>query len=205
MAAAQELAGLTAKGARTRARIVDAAAELVRRHGVANTTVGEVKTSAGVSSSQLYHYFADKDALVQAVVERQADLIITTQERAGLGTLEGLHVWRDGVVAHARDVAGVGGCPLGHLVGQLAESDENARAELAEGFRRWAATLRQALRGLHRAGYLAPGVDPDNLGDTLLATLQGGLLLAQVERDATPLETALDTLLALAVRDPDNP
>ncbi|HEY0812120.1 MAG TPA: TetR/AcrR family transcriptional regulator [Pseudonocardia sp.] len=201
MAAAHEPAGLTAKGARTRARIVDAAVALVQRQGVAETTVGEVKNSAGVSSSQLYHYFADKGALVQAVVERQAELIVATQERAGMGTLEGLQVWRDGVVAHAREVAGVGGCPLGHLVGQLAETDENARAELAEGFRRWAATLRQALHDLHRAGHLASGVDPDSLGDTLLATLQGGLLLAQVERDATPLETALDTLLALAVRD----
>jgi hypothetical protein len=34
---------------------------------------------------------------------------------------------------------------------------------------------------------------------TLLATLQGGLLLAQVQRDAAALETALDTLLALVL------
>jgi len=33
---------------------------------------------------------------------------------------------------------------------------------------------------------------------TLLAALQGGLLLAQVQRDTRPLETAVDTILALA-------
>ena len=33
---------------------------------------------------------------------------------------------------------------------------------------------------------------------TLLAALLGGLLLAQVERDTRPLETAVDTILALA-------
>jgi hypothetical protein len=33
---------------------------------------------------------------------------------------------------------------------------------------------------------------------TILAALQGGLLLAQVQRDTRPLETAVDTLLALA-------
>ena len=32
---------------------------------------------------------------------------------------------------------------------------------------------------------------------TLLASLQGGLLLAQVRRDTRPLETALDTILTL--------
>jgi TetR/AcrR family transcriptional regulator, transcriptional repressor for nem operon len=33
---------------------------------------------------------------------------------------------------------------------------------------------------------------------TLLAALQGGLVLAQVQRDTRPLETAVDTVLALA-------
>jgi TetR/AcrR family transcriptional regulator, transcriptional repressor for nem operon len=192
-------ARLTAKGAITRARIVDAAAGLVQQRGIADTTLEDVKQAAGVSSSQLYHYFADKDALVRAVVARQADLIVAGQQQTGLGSVEGLRRWRDGVVEHARAVSGVGGCPLGHLVGQLAESDEAARLELADGFTRWAATLRTALRGLDGSASLRPGTDPDALAQTMLATVQGGLLLAQVHRDARPLETALDTLLALGV------
>ncbi len=48
---------LTRKGAETRARIVDAAAELIYQQGVARTTVEEVRDGAHVSSSQLYHYF----------------------------------------------------------------------------------------------------------------------------------------------------
>ncbi|MFC4945852.1 TetR/AcrR family transcriptional regulator [Pseudonocardia sp. GCM10023141] len=204
MTAVQRSAGLTAKGARTRARIVDAAAALVHQHGVADTTVEEVKKNAGVSSSQLYHYFTDKDALVRAVLHRQTELILATQDQADLGSLAGLRAWRDGVIAHARSVSGAGGCPLGHLVGQLAETDQNARLELAEGFHRWAAVLRTALHDLDRAGDLRPGTDPDNLADTLLATLQGGLLLAQVHRDAGPLETALDTLIGLATHAPTN-
>ena len=35
---------------------------------------------------------------------------------------------------------------------------------------------------------------------TLLAALQGGLLLAQVQQDTRPLQTAIDTLLALTAR-----
>jgi hypothetical protein len=40
--------------------------------------------------------------------------------------------------------------------------------------------------------------DAISVGGALLAALQGGLLLAQVERDTRPLETAVDTILALA-------
>jgi hypothetical protein len=42
------------------------------------------------------------------------------------------------------------------------------------------------------------GTDPDDLAVTLLAALQGGLVLAQVQRDTHPLETAVDTVLELA-------
>lgn len=46
--------------------------------------------------------------------------------------------------------------------------------------------------------HLRPGLDPDDLAVTLLAAVQGGLLLAQVQRNTRPLETAVDTVLALA-------
>ena len=45
---------------------------------------------------------------------------------------------------------------------------------------------------------LPAGVTADDLAVTLLAALQGGLLLAQVQRDTGPLETAVDTVLAFA-------
>ena len=92
-----------------------------------------------------------------------------------------------------------GGCPLGSLGGQLAESDPEARALIAAGFDRWAAAIGDGLRSLHADGKLPPGIDPDDLATTLLATLQGGLLLAQVLRDPRLFETAIDTLLALAI------
>ena len=48
---------LTAKGARTRARIVEEAAALIHERGVAGTTLEDVKAAAEVSGSQMYHYF----------------------------------------------------------------------------------------------------------------------------------------------------
>jgi TetR/AcrR family transcriptional regulator, transcriptional repressor for nem operon len=190
---------LTAKGERTRARIVAAAARLMHEGGVAETTIEDVKAAAGVSSSQLYHYFADKEALVQAVIGYQADTIVGTTEQAGLGTPEGLRAWRELVVTQAARSSGQGGCPLGSLGGQLAETDARARGQVAEGFGRWSEALRSGLRELDAAGRLRPGMDLDALAVTLLASLQGGLLLAQVERDPRPLETALDTFLALVL------
>jgi AcrR family transcriptional regulator len=189
--------GLTAKGRRARARIVEAAARLIYERGVARTTLDDVRAAAGVSGSQMYHYFPDKDELVQAVISYQADVIAGNQRQVGLGSAEGLRAWRDMVIAEARSGEGKGGCPLGSLAGQLAETDPRARTLLAGGFGQWQA-IGEDLRRLHQAGQLPDGTDPDALAVTLLATLQGGLLLAQVQRDTRPLETAVDTLLQLA-------
>jgi TetR/AcrR family transcriptional repressor of nem operon len=191
---------LTPKGERTRGRIVSEAARLMHHGGVAETTIEDVKAAAGVSSSQLYHYFTDKEQLVQAVIDHQADLIVGNTERAGLGSPAGLRAWRDLVVAQAARASGQGGCPLGSLGGQLAETDSTAREQIADGFGRWSDALRDGLRQLQAAGQLRPGLDPDELAVTLLASLQGGLLLAQVQRDTRALETALDTFLGLVLR-----
>src|SRR6266478_8580229 len=114
----------TARGAATRARIVEAATDLVRAHGVANTSLDAVLEVCHASKSQLYHYFADKDDLVLAVIQRQTECVLAAQEPLlrELKSLAGLRRWRNALVELSRQTNCAGGCPLGSLVSELAES-----------------------------------------------------------------------------------
>src|ERR1700757_111660 len=189
---------LTPKGARTRARIVEEAAALIHQRGVAGTTLEDVKVAAEVSGSQMYHYFPDKDELVQAGIDYQAETIVNRQRHA-LSSANGVEAWRNMVITAARRTKAKGGCQLGSLVGQLAERAPEARALMAAGFDQWAAAIADGLKSLHADGKLPSDIDPDDLATTLLATLQGGLLLAQVQQSPRPIETAVNTLLALII------
>jgi TetR/AcrR family transcriptional regulator, cholesterol catabolism regulator len=51
-----------------RAVILDEAANLFARQGVSATTVREIADAAGILSGSLYHHFASKDEIVDAVV-----------------------------------------------------------------------------------------------------------------------------------------
>ncbi len=188
---------LTRKGAETRERIVTAAAELIFERGVAGTGMEDIKEAADVSSSQLYHYFADKQALVHAVIVHQSDAIVAAQEPllGKLDSLDALRAWRDQAVAIQRRLHCKGGCPIGTLAGELAETDPDARADIAAGFARWEGAIAQGIEAMHARGELPAAVDPDRLALALLAAHQGGLVLTQVRREPSPLEAALDAMI----------
>jgi AcrR family transcriptional regulator len=188
---------LTAKGQATRDRIVAAAAQLMFERGVAGTSTDEVQAAAGVSASQLYHYFADKRALVTAVIAWQADAIVGGQADlfARLDSVEGLRAWRDALVGIQVERQCAGGCPLGTLAGELVETDAAARADLDVAYRRWADGIADGLYRMHSRGDLPAEADPGKLATAILAAAQGGLVLTQVSRTTEPLEVALDTAI----------
>ena len=186
---------LTAKGELTRARIVRAAAGEIFLRGVAQTSLDDVKATAGVSSSQLYHYFADKRELVLAVVNHQAESSIERQREAigALDSIRALRAWASMAVAHQEATECKGGCPLGSIGDDLAEADESVRLEVAAGFDRWESTIRDGLSAMHDRGELR--ADPAPLAAALFASLQGGLLVAKVRRDPGALRAALDAII----------
>ena len=189
---------LTAKGRATRARIVAAAAELVFAHGVARTGIDDVRRQAGVSASQLYHYFTDKDDLVRAVIAHQTDGILDAQQPLldHLDSIEALERWRDLLVDLQEQRHCQGGCPIGSIAAELADDDPLARADLAAGFERWEAPIRAGLARMRERGDLRADTDTDALALALLAALQGGLVLTQTRRSTEPLRAALDAMIA---------
>ena len=184
----------TAKGRATRARIVAVAAALVRERGAAETSLDEVSERAGVSKSQLYHYFQDKADLLRAVVAYQADMVLAGQEPQ-LRALDGwgaIRAWFDRLVVLQVERQGCGGCPIGSLVPQLAETNEPARAELAVSFDRWEGFLREGLVAMRAREELRADADIEALVTATMASIQGGLVLTQARRDPAQLAHALD-------------
>src|SRR5438132_10677974 len=96
-------AKLTQKGEATRARIVEAAADLVLARGVGGTSLDDIRAGTSTSKSQLFHYFpGGKSELVHALAEHQAERVLDAQ-RPWLDTLDSWDAWerwREAVLAH---------------------------------------------------------------------------------------------------------
>jgi AcrR family transcriptional regulator len=189
---------LTAKGRATRERILETAADLILRNGLAGGGIEYVRAAAGVSGSQMTHYFQDKRHLVKDVIAWRAQSVLSQHQAPELGELDSfaaLRLWADLHIQRQEQLECQGGCSFGSLAGQLAESDPETRTDLASGFRQWLELFRHGFALMRDRGDLIPTADPDSLAQALLAAMQGGMLLTQTLRDLAPLRASLDAVL----------
>ncbi|WP_301150584.1 TetR/AcrR family transcriptional regulator [Mycobacterium simiae] len=190
---------VTERGRRSRAAIIDAAATMMYRRGVSATSLDDVLAAAGCGKSQLYHYFSDRSELVQAVIDRQIELILASQPALNsVDSWTGLGRWADQILDKHRVPDGPFACPLGAMAAEL-KNDEAYLPALDAAFHRWESALAAGLEKMRRRGQLRKTADPHRLAAALLAALQGGMLSARVHNDIAPLEDAVDNAL-LALR-----
>jgi AcrR family transcriptional regulator len=78
----------TPKGRPTCERIVQAAAKVILNDGLSALSMGKVRKAASVSGPQLAHYFADKQALIRAVIARQMEVVLDFHRQPKLHGLE---------------------------------------------------------------------------------------------------------------------
>lgn len=67
--------GLSANADEARQQILTAAESVIKRYGLAKTTMDDIGKEAGVSRPTVYRYFGDRDALIGALIERRSRLL----------------------------------------------------------------------------------------------------------------------------------
>lgn len=89
--------------------LVEATGRVIQRHGLDATTTARIAEEAGVSVGSLYQYFADKDTLIQALMESLADDIARGLKALPLLETRDLHEMVEGAIGfgfsvlHSRD------------------------------------------------------------------------------------------------------
>jgi AcrR family transcriptional regulator len=180
---------LTAQGASSRERILDAAVELISERGYSATSVDALCRRAGIVKTALYWHFGSKEGLLAAVIDRVASAWIEEiqktayqagdpQERLSRA-LQGMRT----IVEQRPQLLKL----LLAVLLERAGDDDETRAALQRVFVR---ARRAVVEGIEST---VPGVrDPDLIAHTIMSLVQGALLL----RLADPEGADLDRLFA---------
>ncbi|HUR51432.1 MAG TPA: TetR/AcrR family transcriptional regulator [Mycobacteriales bacterium] len=86
--------------------ILERAADLFARQGVAATTVREIADAVGILSGSLYHHFASKDEIVDAIVGSFMDDLVSRYDAVLASTDDAAERLRGLVAASLATVAG---------------------------------------------------------------------------------------------------
>jgi TetR/AcrR family transcriptional repressor of nem operon len=183
----------------TRDRILDAASRLFGERGFDGTAVAEVLTLAGVRSGSLYHFFASKEALAEAVLarcaEQRRESLLDAAEAAAADPVQRVlalvELWR-----RRLEAGGVGAAdPTGLLAAELSARSP-AIGRLAESS---SARLATRVRGwLDAAGPRLPAAtDRDELASFVLTVLEGATMQSRAAGSLDPFDRAARQLRSL--------
>ena len=163
---------------KTRERIVAAASEEFRQHGIVATGLADLMAAAGLTHGGFYKHFRSKDELIS---EAASAAIATSTKamksvgserpgRAGLKMLVAKYL-----AADHRDDPGAG-CPIAALGAELARCDEKSRDAATQGLRDYFGVLASHFDSLK------PG-EAKNRAMASFATMVGALILARIAND----------------------
>jgi TetR/AcrR family transcriptional repressor of lmrAB and yxaGH operons len=180
---------MAVKGDETRARLIEAARTLVEAKGYHGTGLNEVLAVAGAPRGSLYHHFpGGKDQLVgEALADagREVDGIIGELAATEPTSLDLVLALFKGLADRMVAAGYAKGCPVATVALEIAATNDALQSLCGDIYARWQRALAEALRG---DGYDTAEVD--ELAATVLALIEGALVLARAGRSRIPIEQA---------------
>ncbi len=163
-------APLTDRGRRTREKLLAAAREVFEQRGYASTRMADIARAAGVSHGTTYTWFADKEAVLRALVDTMIDEVYAAlaigdeiadpQERMLEANRRYLAAYR----RHGRML---------EVVEEAAMADSRYRDALSGVRRDHVARVSRDIARLQKAGAADGDVDPHVAAAALCAMVEG--------------------------------
>ncbi|MGV9343684.1 TetR/AcrR family transcriptional regulator [Streptomyces spiralis] len=176
-------------------RLIESTRELLWERGYVGTSPKAILERAGAGQGSMYHHFKGKSDLALAAIRRTAEELRATAE----GVLAGPGTPYERIEAYLRRERDVlRGCPVGRLT---MDPDVVASAELRAPVDETLDRIRERLAGIveegKEQGQFAPWLDGEEIAATILATVQGGYVLARASGSPAAFDTGVRGLLSL--------
>ncbi|MEU1019101.1 TetR/AcrR family transcriptional regulator [Streptomyces sp. NPDC005898] len=176
-------------------RLIESTRALLWERGYIGTSPKAIQQHAGAGQGSMYHHFAGKPDLALAAIRRTAEEMRAAAE-AVLGAPGSAYGRIEAYLLRERDV--LRGCPVGRLT---MDPDVIASDELRAPVTATLDWLRDRLAGIleegRERGEFTSALDAREIASTVVATVQGGYVLARSAGSPAAFDAAVRGLLAL--------
>lgn len=186
------------KGDDTRARMVATTARLLMTQGYHGTGLGQVLEEARAPKGSLYHHFpGGKEELAAEAVRRSAEewrvaVLAVVEASPSPSPLRAVRAVCELLATRLEASAFRDGCPVATVALEASASSDLMHEACSEAYRTWQLVLADRL-----LAHGLPAARAARLGTTILAAVEGGLLLAKAARSGEPLRRVGEEIEAL--------
>ncbi|MGW0613639.1 TetR/AcrR family transcriptional regulator [Streptomyces sp. NPDC002788] len=183
------------EGMSTSERLIESTRELLWERGYVGTSPKAILERAGAGQGSMYHHFKGKPDLALAAIRRTAEEMRAT----AAGVLDGPGTPYERIEAYLRRERDVSrGCPIGRLT---MDPDVIASAELRAPVDETLDWIRGRIAGIvdegKEQGQFAPSLDGEEIAAAVVATVQGGYVLARACGSPAAFDAGVRGLLSL--------
>ncbi|MFE4857660.1 TetR/AcrR family transcriptional regulator [Streptomyces sp. NPDC056670] len=179
----------------TSERLIEATRELLWERGYVGTSPKAIQQQAGAGQGSMYHHFTGKPDLALAAIRRTAEEMRATAEATFGG--DGTAYERiEAYLLRERDV--LRGCPVGRLtMDPEIIADAELRAPVDETLDWLRGRLAEIVQQGLKQGEFAARVVPREIAAAVVATVQGGYVLARASGSPEAFDAGVRGLLSL--------
>ncbi|MEU9017660.1 TetR/AcrR family transcriptional regulator [Actinomadura sp. NPDC048394] len=159
----------SAKGRRTRARLVEAGKTVFERDGFLQARITDIATEAGVSHGSFYHYFDSKESLFREIAEEVEVRLVSMDDipqADDAGPIERIRAANKAYLSAYRKEA-----PIMRVIEEVSRYDEDVRKVRSKRDDYLAARLESAIKRLQ-----ADGLADKRIDERYAATALGGMV-----------------------------
>jgi len=186
------------KGEATRQRIIAEAAPIFNQRGFQGCSMQDLMTATGLEKGGLYRHFANKEELAAEAFRFSVaqNLKIRTEHLDEISN--SIDKLKRAVHLFVELPSTIpGGCPLMNTAIDADDGNPALRDLARKGIQDWRARLVHIVETGITAGEIRRSTDPRRIANTLIATLEGALMISRLENNSNALRDAQNTLDAL--------
>lgn len=188
---------IASKAERTRSFIIESTAEIFNKKGYAGTSLSDLTEATGLTKGSIYGNFENKEEVALAVFDYNCSRIsqITQQQIDQAKTYhEKLMVYASVYKKVGRDKVNHGGCPILNTATEADDTNGLLKDRAAKAVLRWVKNITYLIEQGIATGEFRADVDVQQTALSIVALIEGGVMISRVTSDVKNLDIVLKTV-----------
>jgi len=171
------------KSERTRAYIIERTAEVFNTKGYAGTSLTDLTEATRLTKGSIYGNFENKEEVALAVFDYNYEKVFSIIS----AEMNKQYTWKDRLLVYYHVYSEqqkypfpVGGCPLLNTATEADDTHPALRKKVADALNAWRGNLITIVRKGKAAGEFHPDTDEEQLAITIMAAIEGAIMIANV-------------------------